>query len=71
MIERVPAVPRNRTGKKLEVPVKRILLGAAPESVASTDVLADPRSLDTFVAYAATRGGAAKPGSTTKPGSAS
>ncbi|WP_329625065.1 acetoacetate--CoA ligase [Streptomyces sp. NBC_01255] len=71
VIERVPAVPRNRTGKKLEVPVKRILLGAAPESVASTDVLADPRSLDTFVAYAATRGGAAKPGSTTKPGSAS
>ncbi|MFD3662619.1 acetoacetate--CoA ligase [Streptomyces sp. NPDC058659] len=63
VIERVPAVPRNRTGKKLEVPVKRILLGAAPESVASTDVLADPRSLDTFVAYAATRGGTAKPGS--------
>ena len=57
VIERVPAVPRNRTGKKLEVPVKRILLGAAPESVASTDVLADPRSLDTFVAYAAGRGG--------------
>lgn len=77
MIERVPAVPRNRTGKKLEVPVKRILLGAAPESVASTDVLADPRSLDTFVAYAATRDGGAKPGSaaqhgsTAKPGSAS
>ncbi|MFE1549993.1 acetoacetate--CoA ligase [Streptomyces sp. NPDC058718] len=56
VIERVPAVPRNRTGKKLEVPVKRILLGAAPESVASTDVLADPRSLDVFVAYAAGRG---------------
>ncbi|MFE2554956.1 acetoacetate--CoA ligase [Streptomyces sp. NPDC059352] len=56
VIERVPAVPRNRTGKKLEVPVKRILLGAPPESVASTDVLADPRSLDTFVAYAAGRG---------------
>ncbi|MDV5143819.1 acetoacetate--CoA ligase [Streptomyces sp. SBC-4] len=70
VIERVPAVPRNRTGKKLEVPVKRILLGAAPESVASTDVLADPHSLDTFVAYAATRGGTAKPGSSAKPGSA-
>ncbi|MEV0533774.1 acetoacetate--CoA ligase [Kitasatospora sp. NPDC050463] len=55
VIERVPAVPRNRTGKKLEVPVKRILLGARPESVASADVLADPRSLDPFVAYAAGR----------------
>ncbi|MFJ8435952.1 acetoacetate--CoA ligase [Kitasatospora sp. NPDC094019] len=55
VIEQVPAVPRNRTGKKLEVPVKRILLGARPESVASGDVLTDPRSLDPFVAYAAGR----------------
>ncbi|MFJ4091763.1 acetoacetate--CoA ligase [Kitasatospora sp. NPDC089913] len=55
VIERVPAVPRNRTGKKLEVPVKRILLGAPPESVAGADVLADPRSLDPFVEYAAAR----------------
>ncbi|MFI8461321.1 acetoacetate--CoA ligase [Kitasatospora sp. NPDC085464] len=55
VIEQVPAVPRNRTGKKLEVPVKRILLGARPESVASTDVLADPCSLAAFVAYAVGR----------------
>ncbi|MEU3493731.1 acetoacetate--CoA ligase [Kitasatospora cineracea] len=55
VIERVPAVPRNRTGKKLEVPVKRILLGAAPESVTGADVLADPASLAPFVAYAAGR----------------
>ncbi|MCG6498417.1 acetoacetate--CoA ligase [Kitasatospora sp. A2-31] len=55
VIERVPAVPRNRTGKKLEVPVKRILLGAPPQSVFGADVLADPRSLDPFVAYAAGR----------------
>jgi acetoacetyl-CoA synthetase len=48
----VPAVPRNRTGKKLELPVKRILLGAAPEDVASRDVLADPTSLDAFVELA-------------------
>ncbi|MEU6932916.1 acetoacetate--CoA ligase [Streptomyces sp. NPDC046374] len=55
VIERVPAIPRNRTGKKLEVPVKRILLGARPDSVASTDVLADPHSLDPFVTFAAAR----------------
>jgi acetoacetyl-CoA synthetase len=48
----VPAVPRNRTGKKLELPAKRILLGAAPEEVASRDVLADPTSLDAFVELA-------------------
>ena len=55
-IAAVPAVPRNRTGKKLELPVKKILLGARPEDVASRDVLADPTSLDPYVAEAATRG---------------
>ena len=48
----MPAVPRNRTGKKLELPVKKILLGAAPDEVASRDVLADPTALDAFVALA-------------------
>ncbi len=51
-IEAVPVVPRNRTGKKLEVPVKRILLGAAVDDVASRDVLADPTALDAFVHFA-------------------
>ncbi|HEX3261829.1 MAG TPA: acetoacetate--CoA ligase [Pseudonocardia sp.] len=51
-IAAVPVVPRNRTGKKLELPAKRILLGAALDDVASRDVLADPTSLDSFVAFA-------------------
>jgi acetoacetyl-CoA synthetase len=51
-IAAVPVVPRNRTGKKLELPAKRILLGAALDEVASRDVLADPTSLDPFVALA-------------------
>ncbi len=51
----VPAVPRNRTGKKLELPVKKVLLGAAVDDVASRDVLADPTALDAFVALAAAR----------------
>jgi acetoacetyl-CoA synthetase len=49
----VPAVPRTFTGKKLEAPVKRILLGARAEDVASRDALVDPRAIDAFVAYAA------------------
>jgi acetoacetyl-CoA synthetase len=49
----VPAVPRTFTGKKLEAPVKRILLGARAEEVASRDALVDPRAIDAFVAYAA------------------
>jgi acetoacetyl-CoA synthetase len=51
-IAAVPVVPRNRTGKKLELPAKKILLGAALDEVASRDVLADPTSLDPFVALA-------------------
>jgi acetoacetyl-CoA synthetase len=45
----VPQVPRTLSGKILEVPVKRILMGEAPEQVASRDSLADPRALDWFV----------------------
>ena len=55
-IEAVPAIPRTLTGKKLELPVKRILLGTPPEEVASRDALADPHAIDAFVAYAAERG---------------
>ena len=54
-IEAVPAVPRTLSGKKLELPVKRILLGARPDEVASRDALADPAALDAFVAYAELR----------------
>ena len=45
----IAAVPRTLNGKKLEVPVKRILLGAEPEKVASRDTLANPQALDDLV----------------------
>ena len=48
----VPAIPRTMTGKKLELPVKRILQGTPAEQVASRDALADPESIDAFVVYA-------------------
>jgi acetoacetyl-CoA synthetase len=51
----VPAIPRNRTGKKLELPVKKILLGAQLDDVASREVLADPTSMDAFIDHAAAR----------------
>jgi acetoacetyl-CoA synthetase len=51
----VPSVPRTLSGKKLEVPVKRILLGAPPDATASKDALADPRSLAPFEALARER----------------
>jgi acetoacetyl-CoA synthetase len=55
-IEAIPAIPKTLTMKKLELPVKRILLGDPPEKVASRDALADPQALDAFVAYASERG---------------
>jgi acetoacetyl-CoA synthetase len=54
-VEAVPAIPRTMTGKKLELPVKRILQGTPAEQVASRDALADPESIDAFVAYARER----------------
>ena len=42
-IEAVPAIPRTFTAKKLELPVKRILLGAQAEEVASRDALGAAR----------------------------
>jgi len=53
LITEVPAIPRTLSGKKLETPVKRILLGARPEDVASVDALLDPHSLDVFARCAA------------------
>ncbi|MFL5819801.1 MAG: acetoacetate--CoA ligase [Solirubrobacteraceae bacterium] len=48
----IAEVPRTLSGKVLEVPVKKILTGAAPEQAASRDSLANPRSLDYFVELA-------------------
>jgi acetoacetyl-CoA synthetase len=50
-ITAVPAIPRTLTGKKLEAPVKRILRGAAADSVASRGALEDPRAIDAFVQF--------------------
>lgn len=54
----VPAVPRTISGKLLEVPIKRILLGADPDKVASRGSLANPDSLDWFVEFTAQRAAA-------------
>lgn len=57
-VEAVAAVPRNRTGKKLEVPVKRILQGHDPDGVVSRDAVADPAALDEVLDLARRRGAA-------------
>jgi acetoacetyl-CoA synthetase len=52
----VTAIPRTRTGKVLEVPVKRILQGTPPERAVSREALADAEALTPFVELAAERG---------------
>jgi acetoacetyl-CoA synthetase len=48
----IDEVPRTLTGKKLELPVRKLLLGAPLEKVASPDAMANPRSLGFFVELA-------------------
>ena len=47
-IEQIAEVPRTLSGKVLEVPVKRILLGADPATTVSRDALASPAALEPF-----------------------
>jgi acetoacetyl-CoA synthetase len=48
----IAEVPRTLSGKVLEVPVKRILMGTPAEQAASRDSLANPAALDYFVEMA-------------------
>ena len=50
-----PSIPRTLNGKKLEVPAKRILMGADPARVLNRDSLADPASMDYFIGLARRR----------------
>ncbi|EKX65268.1 acetoacetate--CoA ligase [Streptomyces ipomoeae] len=54
-IIQVPAVPTTLTGKKLEVPARRILLGTPVEQAADRSTVADPRALDALAQYARTQ----------------
>jgi acetoacetyl-CoA synthetase len=45
----VPGVPRTLSGKKLEVPVRKILLGTPIDQAANRDALANPEVLDHFM----------------------
>ena len=54
-IVRIDQVPRTLSGKKLEVPVKKLLLGGDPARVVNRDSMANPDSFDFFIDYAASR----------------
>lgn len=54
-IFQVPEVPRTLSGKKLEVPVKKILLGQPADRVANPGTMANPGSIAWFVDFARRR----------------
>ncbi len=54
-ILQVPGIPVTRTGKKMEVPVRRILQGVPAGEAANPNAMADPAALDFFVSYVATQ----------------
>ena len=56
----VTAIPHTRTGKKLEVPVKRIIQGQPPDAVVARDAVDDYDALLQFTAYAKNRAGTAR-----------
>jgi acetoacetyl-CoA synthetase len=53
VITAVPGIPHTRTGKKLEVPVKRLLQGAPIEQTLARDAVDDPALLDVYARLAA------------------
>ncbi|MGF6095197.1 acetoacetate--CoA ligase [Pseudomonas sp. 18175] len=51
----VPLIPLTLTGKKMEVPVRRILMGHDPQTVANPSAMRDPQALAFFIEYASQR----------------
>ena len=51
-IYQAPGIPYTLTGKKMEVPVRRILTGVPAEQAANRSGVSDPSALDFFIAYA-------------------
>lgn len=57
----VPKVPYTLTGKKMEVPVRKLLMGWPVDQAASRDAMMNPDSLDWFTDFVATTGDYRKP----------
>jgi acetoacetyl-CoA synthase len=51
-----PEIPTTLTGKKMEVPVRKLLLGHPLAKVASRDATKNPKALDWFAGFAEKRG---------------
>lgn len=54
-IIQAPEIPVTLTGKKMEIPVRKLMLGLPLDKVASRDATRNPAALDWFAAFAAAR----------------
>jgi acetoacetyl-CoA synthetase len=54
-VYQVPEIPATLTGKKMEVPVRRILMGMPAAKAANLNAMASPKAIDWFVEYARTQ----------------
>ena len=54
-IHQVAEVPRTLSGKKQELPIKKLLLGQPIDKVVNKDAMANPGCLEWYVAFAAAR----------------
>ncbi len=54
-IVQVAEIPRTLTGKKMELPIKKLLLGKPLAEVANPDAMANPQSLDIYIRFAEDR----------------
>ena len=54
-ILQAPEVPRTLSGKKQELPIKKLLLGQPIDKVINREAMANPACLDWYVAYARSR----------------
>ena len=50
-----PEIPRALTGKKMEWPIKKLLLGSPIEKIANPDAMSNPASLQWYAAFAERR----------------
>jgi acetoacetyl-CoA synthetase len=57
-IFQVGEIPRTLSGKKQELPIKKLLLGQPLEKVVNREAMANPGSLEWYVAFAAERASA-------------
>jgi acetoacetyl-CoA synthetase len=68
VITQAPAIPRTLSGKKQEVPMKKLFLGLSPETVINREIMANPNCVDWYIQQARNYFPSTEKASSTDPG---